>query len=85
MKPRTLSLLVAAPAIGLGLWGAALNSAGANVQQVPNPLADVGRYRMTAYAPGGGLYMNDTATGECWLLNMSAKKWVRAAPPLSEK
>ena len=83
MKPHILTLAMVFLFVGLGLGTLALKPAGANVQQVPHP--EVGRYRMTSYAPGGGIYMNDTATGECWMLNMSAKKWVRTAAPLGEK
>lgn len=83
MKPRTLISSMLLVFVGLLLGSLALNSAGANLQ--PAPGADVGRYRMTAYAPGGGIYMNDTTTGECWLLNVSSKKWVRAAAALDDK
>jgi len=60
------------------ILGAALTSPIAATARQPKLRTDVpGRYRMTSSATG--LYMNDTATGECWV--HAGKVWQRVAAP----
>ena len=67
-----------------GLFAAAVGSAGTGLQQAALTASEPGRYRMVAQSvANGAVYMNDTATGECWQLSITAKKWVKVAPPVS--
>lgn len=69
MRMRTAALVVASGLVGLCLALGFVSTTMAQRGDRTNDGRDVpvvGRYQLAIAGPGAGLYMTDTATGDCW-------------------
>ena len=82
MHMRTATLYVVLGLVGLCLaWGPVSTTLAQRGDRADDGRgAPVGRYQLAIAGPGAGLYMTDTATGDCWN-QVNQGEWIAIGNP----